>query len=662
MFNKNEYENAKVLALRANEAYYDRDDPMMSDGEYDALMASIKEYEAAHPEDITATSPTQFVGGEAMFSKYTHKKPMLSLQDVFDTDAIKSFCAKFPADTRYCVEPKIDGLSMAAIYKNGILTTAVTRGDGRVGEIVTDNAMYIKGLPHEIEAAPLYPVPAELTVRCEVYLPVSRFDAINAEKEARGKKLFANPRNAAAGLLRTKDTNAMKDAGLECFVFNVESIVLNNPDTPDCYKTYTAFHYESLWALRHWGFQTVFCNLADNADKAIKYIEEIGNNKPSEYWIDGAVVKIDDLRLREETGNTSKVPKWAIAYKYTPEEVETTILNITLQVGRTGRITPVAEFTPVMIGGSVVARATLNNQRFINDMGVNIGDVVTVHKAAEIIPEITKVVKHNSDTPYIINANRCPVCGGEITVSDDGMTVECQNPDCAAKIAKHIEFVASRDVFDIRGLAESTIEKLLDAGLISDFIDVYNLKDKPDELAAVLGSAIVAEKLLASIEASKNAPFPRVIKSLGIKGVGRHVGDILEGMVPDVSSIHSLTLEELTSALGTVTGSAVYAFFSNEDNMAMIERMANAGINMNAAVKTVIQSSITGKTFVITGTLPTMARNEAQAYIEAHGGKVSGSVSKKTDFLLAGENAGSKLEKATTLGVKIISEAELMNM
>lgn len=589
-----------------------------------------------------------------MFSKSAHQIPMLSLQDVFDISEVEAFCKKFKGEA-FCVEPKIDGLSLSATYRNGVLTKAATRGDGHIGEDVTQNAMFIAGLPHKLTHT-IYPEPEELVVRCEVFLPVARFEELNEKLARDGKKLYSNPRNAAAGLLRTKDTRAMMTAGLACFVFNVEKGLEDGLAYYMC-----DHHYMALGILRQFGFGVVTTQCCATAEDTLTAIQRIGENKPADYWIDGAVVKLNSRSKRKEVGNTSKVPKWAIAYKYTPEAVTTTVQGITLQVGRTGRVTPVAEFTPVMIGGSIVARATLNNQRFINELGVNVGDEVTVHKAAEIIPEITEVTKRNSTEPFMVADYNCPVCGGAITVSEDGMNCTCENPECPAKVSKHIEFVASRDVLDIKGLAGNTIEKLLDAGLISNFVDLYTLGR--EALSEVVGEA-TATKLLASIEASKSADFPRVIKALGIKGVGRHAGKILEAHVPNISAITAMSLKELTEILGTVTGETVYEWFCNDENCELVKRLETVGVNTTAkpATPTNPDSAIGGKTFVITGTLPTMSRAEAQEYIEQRGGKVSGSVSKKTDYLVAGESAGSKLDKAKALGIEIIDEETLRNM
>lgn len=657
--NYNDYLELCRKARLANAAYYNNDDPIMTDGEYDALMGQIKTYEAEHPEEADDNSPTQFVGGKAMFSKSAHQIPMLSLQDVFDISEVEAFCEKFKGEA-FCVEPKIDGLSLSATYRNGVLTKAVTRGDGHIGEDVTQNAMFIAGLPHKLTRT-IYPEPEELVVRCEVFLPVARFEELNEKLARDGKKLYSNPRNAAAGLLRTKDTRAMMTAGLACFVFNVEKGLEDELSYYMC-----DHHYMALGILRQFGFSVVTTQCCATAEDTLTAIQRIGENKPADYWIDGAVVKLNSRSKRKEVGNTSKVPKWAIAYKYTPEAVTTTIQGITLQVGRTGRITPVAEFTPVMIGGSVVARATLNNQRFINELGVNVGDEVTVHKAAEIIPEITEVTKRNSTEPFMVADYACPVCGGAITVSEDGMNCTCENPECPAKVSKHIEFVASRDVLDIRGLASSTIEKLLDAGLISDWVDLYNLTLTP-ALTDLLGDTI-SRKLLEAIKASKEATFPRLVKALGIKGVGRHVGKILNDMVSDLSDIADTPLDALKDALGEKTGKVVSEWFQKEENREMIARIKAAGFNTQATHdhnntnSLITNSPIRDKTFVITGTLPTMSRAEAQEYIEQRGGKVSGSVSKKTDYLVAGESAGSKLDKAKSLGIEIIDEERLRNM
>lgn len=654
-------------ASEAANAYYLNNDPVMSDYEYDELIRSIRRYEAANPTDISPDSPTQKVAElpQSSFEKVAHKVPMLSLQDVFDADEVTKFIRENPGHV-YIIEEKIDGLSMSATYEKGKLVRAETRGDGFVGEDVTENAKFIHGLPKNLNTA-VFAAPDILEVRLEVYLPVERFLAINEEREEKGEKLFANPRNAAAGLLRTKDISAMKDAGLECFIFNVQRCEGNAP--------YGNSHVDSLVAMSEYGLKTVSAYRAANEEGVCDVIRRIGETKHNlPYWIDGAVVKIDSLTAREEIGATGKYPKWAIAYKYPPEEKETIIRDIILQTGRTGRVTPVAIFDPVFLAGTKVERATLHNQRFIDDMGVNIGDTIVVRKAAEIVPEVVKVSHVASDETFCIDAHKCVACGGSIYVSEDGMTCQCETPSCPAQFARYIEFFASRDCMDIRGMGPAAVKTLIEHQLIKDVVDIYTLHTMPEMVGDLLGKK-TAENLFAAIEDSKHRSLDRLIKALGMPGIGRHIGKVLAehyGSIYNIvarppiaytlGKIDEGRIAELTSlgGIGEIAARTIVDYFNKPETWARIKALADCGVNMFAEKKaTEADQCFSGKTFVITGTLPTMSRNEAAAFIEARGGKVSGSVSKKTDFLVCGEAAGSKLDKAKSLGVTIITEEEL---
>ncbi len=668
--NKNDYLQLVKQAAQAADAYYLNDDPIMSDYEYDAMIQKIKKYEAEHPNEISSQSPTQKVAESILkssFAKVTHAVPMLSLLDVFDESEVTDFVKTHPNNV-FSVEPKIDGLSLSATYEHGVLVRAETRGDGFIGEDVTENAKYIDGLPKKL-CTQLYEAPNVLEVRCEVYLPIDRFIALNRIKEENDEKLFANPRNAAAGLLRTKDISAMKDAGLACFIFNVQRcegfVPYSESDS----------HIASLETMRAYGFNTVGAFRATNLQSVLDIIKCIGDTKGNNpFWIDGAVVKLDKLSARETLGTTGKYPRWAVAFKYPPEETPTTVREIILQTGRTGRVTPVAIFDPVFLAGTKVTKATLHNQRFISDLNVCFGDEIIVRKAAEIIPEVIKVSKKNTEGAFDMRKHVCPSCGTYITVSDDEMTCTCQNPSCPAQFSRYVEFYASRDCMDIRGMGPSTIEVLIEHELIKSIEDLYTLYTIPETIEELLGKK-TAENLFASIENSKRRPLECFIKALGIPGVGKHIGKILCERYENIFEIASIPLgpdgktqkiQELAALtdVGEISATAIVEYFYDMDHMEMIYGLANEGVNMYAEkkAKPAAGTGFSGKTFVITGTLPSMSRNEAAAYIEERGGKVSGSVSKKTDYLVCGEAAGSKLDKAKALGVPVISEEELKQL
>lgn len=662
--NKTQYLELVAKAAAAADAYYLNDDPIMSDYEYDAMIQDIKRFEKENPGDISPDSPTQMVARSVLkssFEKVTHKVPMLSLMDVFNYADVEEFVKNNPGQA-FSVEHKIDGLSMSATYENGRLVKAETRGDGYIGEDITENAKYIKGLPKTITAD------GTLEVRCEVYLPIDRFEILNKGKMRNGEKLFANPRNAAAGLLRTKNIDDMKDAGLECFVFNIQRAETTNEGL------IANSHLHQLHALASLGFQVVHARKCLDITQVLRAIEDIDKvDRPClNYWIDGAVVKLDSIVQRDALGATGKYPRWAVAFKYPPEEKETVIRYITLQTGRTGRITPVAVFEPVLLAGTKVERATLNNQRFISEMGVNAGDTVLVRKAAEIIPQIIRVVKKGPNGTYDMSKQVCECCGAPITVENDGMTCECRNPNCPYQFAKHVEFWASRDCMDIRGMGPSVVDTLINYELIKSIDDIYTLEDVPEALEEIFGKK-TAQNLLASIEASKNQDIDRLIKAFGIPGVGRHIGKELAKRYPDIFAIGEIPLEaggyekkvaELAAieGIGEISARAIVDYFKVHENWEMIFALRSRGVNTSSKQynsKPAGGNMFEGLTFVITGTLPRMSREEAKAYIESLGGKVSGSVSKKTDYLVAGEAAGSKLTKAQELGITIIDEDQL---
>lgn len=674
---KEHYDRLINCAIKANEAYYDNDDPIMSDYDYDEIMREIKKIEKENPDIVSEKSPTQYVGGHASkssFAKVEHKVPMLSLQDVFSEDDVVSFLSSNNPNILYSVEEKIDGLSMSVTYENGVLVRAETRGDGFIGEDITENAKHINGIPvhlyGETDGLEL------LEVRCEVFLPVDKFLAINKEKEDRGEKLFANPRNAAAGILRTKDISVVKKAGLCAFAFNIQRIDWLSMKTNKKVSELMDSHEARLYSLKLWGFNPVNHEVVKK-DEVLNEIQKIGESRNGlSYWIDGAVIKIDSCSLREKLGSTNKYPRWAVAYKYPPEEKETVVRDIVLQTGRTGRITPVAIFDPIYLGGTKVSKATLNNQAFINKLGVNVGDTITVRKAAEIIPEIINCSKgNNKDAGYLlsnynISEYTCPSCGGKILTAEDLRSSVCNNPDCPAQIARKFEFWASRECMDIRGLGPAQIDKFIKLGWLKTIPDIYRLSEHSEEMKKLekFGTRSVTS-LLSSIEVSKTRDIDRLIKALGIEGIGRHIGKKLASLYPDIFRIvsdtekgHNRKVEELSAidGIGDISANNIINYFTKE-KIAMLFELQALGVNMTSLsyVKGEKRPNgrFEGKTFVITGTLSS-PRQEIVKIIEDNGGRVSGSVSKKTDYLVCGENAGSKLPKAKELQVKVLNENE----
>lgn len=690
MINK-EYLELVTKCNQAADAYYNNDDPIITDYEYDMMMQEIKKYEKEHPDRIAKESMTQKVtnsSGKSTFEKVQHAVPMLSLEDVFNKDDIEAFVRSFPNNTAFCVEEKIDGLSMSVTYVKGNLVRAETRGDGYIGEDVTENAKHISGIPVHLPTVTRGDTtPEVLEVRCEVYLPVKDFEKINREREENGLKLYKNPRNAAAGLLRTHNVAEMKDAGLSAFAFNVQRAEFVEEDYFDIHgyaNSLTSSHHLGLTCLMEWGFKVVrssFCSSSYNprtatmsdvvalVHTAIDKIEKRRGKLP--YWIDGAVVKLDSIKLRNSLGDTAKCPRWAKAYKYPPEERQTKILNIALQTGRTGRITPVAVFQPVDLAGTTVNRATLHNQAIIDKLGINIGDEVIVRKAAEIIPEIIAVVKKENEDAYKISDHVCPSCGGPLVSDDLGDSWVCKNASCPAQLSRYIEFFASKSCMNIDGLGPALIDTFIKKGWINRVSDIYRLSSHYDELVEMDGFGVkAADKLLKNIEASKTRDIDCLIKSLGISGVGKHIGKILARNYPDMYAVETLSVDELMSydGIGEISAKAIHDFFADYNTLESARQLyGEYGVGVNAASLSYSNSDKTvgkfdGMTFVITGTLPSMKRSEAQKAIEDLDGKVSGSVSKKTNFVLAGDNAGSKLTKAESLGIKIIDEAEFRKM
>lgn len=658
----NRYQQLKETILYHNERYYNQDNPEISDYEYDMMMQELKALEQKHPEYVTSDSPTQKVGGSAKREAgvlVRHNVPMLSLQDVFSKEDVDAFVKDMQeqlVDPTFVVEYKIDGLSMALRYVNGKLDVAITRGDGIIqGEDVTVNAKVIKDVKKTLKDPVEY-----LEVRGEVYMTNDAFDKVNEIQEIQGKKVFANPRNCAAGTLRQLDSSITKERNLSMFVFNIQDargIEFNS-------------HSEGYEFLKKQGIKIIedykLCKTADDVWQAI---EAIGNNRDKlGYDIDGAVVKIDSFADRQRLGATSKVPRWAVAYKYPPEEKETKLLEIELSVGRTGRITPTAIFEPIRLCGTTVSRATLHNQDFIDDLDIRIGDTIVVYKSGEIIPKVKRVVKEKrpeDSAPYLIG-DTCPVCGAPATREGDNADIKCTNHSCPSKLVRNIVNFVGRDAMDIKGFGYAYVETLVEHGYLKDLSDIYGLSDKRQELLdkKIIGLVKSTDNLLNAIEGSKNNDATKLLTSLGISNVGKSAAKNLMKKFKSIDKLMNASYAQLIEVndIGDVSAIAIIDYFKNPDNQMVIERLKGYGVNMNIIEDETSDDRFDGKTFVVTGTLPTLSRKEASSLIEKHGGKVSGSVSKKTDYLLAGENAGSKLTKAQSLGINVITEETLQEM
>ena len=657
----------KIEALRKEieyhvERYYNQDDPEITDYEYDQKMNELKRLEREHPEYVTPDSPTQKVGGSAKREAgvlVEHNVPMLSLQDVFDRGEVENFVAEMKKqldDPEFVVEYKIDGLSLSLRYEYGELKLAETRGDGiQYGEDVTANAKVIRDVKKKLKDKPEY-----LEIRGEVYMTEADFEKVNEKQELLGKKLFANPRNCAAGTLRQLDTAVTKERGLSMFIFNIQDARGISFET----------HTEGYEYLKKQGIRVIEeYTVCKTADEVWAAIEKIGENRGKlPYDIDGAVVKINRFSDREKLGATSKVPRWAVAYKYPPEEKETKLLDIELSVGRTGRITPTAVFEPVRLCGTSVSRATLHNQDFIDELDIGIGDTIVVYKSGEIIPKVRRVIheKRPAGVKKFVIPNVCPVCGAKTEREKDTADIKCTSPNCPAQLERHMINFVCRDAMDIKGFGATYIMELVRLGYLKDIADIYDLKQHREELIeqGIIGKEKNTDKLLDAIEKSKQNEAFQLLTGFGIPNVGKaaaktilkHFGSIEALMQADMESLQQV------ADVGEVTALCIRNYFQDENNCKIIERLKEAGVNMEMAESGSEDGRFDGLTFVITGTLPTMDRKAAAALIEAHGGKVSGSVSKKTNYLLAGENAGSKLTKANDLGVSVISEAELQEM
>lgn len=664
-------------------AYYEQDAPVVTDEEYDKVMHKIRKIEDEHPELVTSDSPTQVVGGKRVIGiPVEHRVPMLSLLDVFSGDEVRDFTAsvmkEYP-DTTFSIERKIDGLSLSLVYAKPAgsdeklrLVQASTRGDGHVGEDVTDNVKVL-GIPVNIQ------MPDgiwKIELRGECYMSEEDFEATNAKQEAAGKKLFANPRNCAAGTLRQSDPAVAKERNLKVFIFNVQSV----NDEEDS-SEFADSHCDQLNYLRDvCNFKTTYYAHCNDTDSILVAIRDIGEHRYDiDYPIDGAVIKVDEIDIRKKMGERTKTPKWAIAFKYPAEEKATILRRIVLQTGRTGRVTPVAEFDPVRLAGTSVERATLNNADFIKALDIRIGDTIVLHKSGDIIPKITMVEKEKRPAdavPYDMSSQVCPVCGEPIASVNGSVDLYCTNDACPAKTVNRIIHFASKACMDIKGLGPQIIQDLVDNRLISNPVDLYWLYEDESELIDMYGEK-TAKKLLTAIENSKTQNADRVLKGLGYRLIGGHVaralltqckatdGNLLGLSVLYVDNIKDCNIPGFSDAIYA----ALDAMLSDPMFKREVTALYKAGVNLDYHAPTASANGsaedavlLSGKTFVITGTLPTMSREEAKTFIEAHGGKVTGSVSKKTSYLVTGEAAGSKLDKANALGIPVLDEAGLKAM
>ena len=644
----------KILE-EANYRYYVLDDPTIPDFEYDRLLRELEELEKDYPEFALENSPAKRVGGLALskFEKVEHPVALMSLQDVFDVSELKEFLQKIideNAGVAFSVEPKVDGLSVALEYENGRFVRGATRGDGTIGEDVTENLKTIRSIPLTIPDAP-----DRLIVRGEVFMPKANFNKLNARQEEEGKPLFANPRNAAAGSLRQLDSKVAASRGLDIMIFNVQLIE----------GVSFSKHQESLDYLRDRHFKVIDNLISTEPDVIVNYILEINNNREHyTYDIDGAVVKVDSLSLRNHLGQTAKCPKWAVAYKYPPEIKPTVVEDIVVQVGRTGVLTPKAVVSPVRLAGTTVTNATLHNQDFISERDIRIGDTVLIRKAGEIIPEILEVdfTKRTSDTlPYKL-PQFCPACGAPVSKDPDGAFIRCTGAECPAQLSRNIAHFVSRDAMDIEGFGLAIVDALVEKKLICSAADIYYLTI--DDLKTLWQKGeLAAKKLLASIEASKEQDLSKLVFALGIRQVGAKAGKILATTFDTLDNLMNADLESLTQIqdVGEVTAQNILQWFSQPQSRHMIERLRQAGVNFNSK-RRLKDNRFDGLTFVLTGALGKFSREEATEKIELFGGKVSGSVSKKTNYVVVGENAGSKERKARDLGVAILSEDAFLEM
>ena len=634
--------------------YYVEDAPVISDVEYDKLFYQLVALEEAHPEYYDANSPTVRVGGKAedRFEKITHNVPLKSLVDVFSYEELNKWLTKLEGEygeLAYSVECKIDGLSVALHYENGSLIYGATRGDGTVGEDVTMNVRTIRSLPLII------PYKGMLEVRGEVYMPKGAFERLNAEREKNEESLFANPRNAAAGSLRQLDSKIVAKRGLDLFIFNLQA----------CDGSFET-HGATFAFMKEQGFPVIpFQKVLKGYDALVSAIEEIGRMRGTlPFDIDGVVIKVDSLEKRLEIGEATSTPKWAVAYKFPPEQKETVLKDIAIQVGRTGVLTPIAELEPVKIAGSVVSRATLHNIDFIREKDIRIGDTVVLQKAGDIIPEIveSKKDKRSVNSPEYSMPAVCPSCG-EPVFRDEEAAVRCTNSACPAQLMQNLVHFASKDAMDIVGLGPAVLKLLKDNGIVKTVSDIYRIREEDLVTLDRMGKKS-AENLLRAIEASKSRGLARLIYALGIRQIGQAAAEALAGHYRDIEELFGVTVDDLTKIddFGVITAENVVRYFATPSARILIDELKACGVNTAANSAQKVDARFEGMTFVLTGTLPTLTRSEAETLIKQYGGKTSSSVSKKTSIVLAGEEAGSKLTKARDLGIRVIEEAEFLAM
>ena len=650
---------SEIEALRreltwAGHEYYVLDNPSMSDYDYDHKLRRLEELEAAHPETVSPDSPTQRVGGQPLesFAQVRHQVPLESLQDVFDFTELEAFDQRVRGVVpvaEYVVEPKVDGLSVALEYENGLFVRGATRGDGQVGEDVTENLRTVRSIPLKIPDAP-----PRLIVRGEVFMPKKVFHALNEERERRGEALFANPRNAAAGSLRQLDPKVAASRKLDIAVFNIQW-------PRESFST----HLETLDYLQSKGFKVIPHYSCALVSQATARIAEIGENRESfSFDIDGAVVKVNSLSQREALGSTAKFPRWAAAYKYPPEVKPAKVLDIVVQVGRTGVLTPKAVLSPVRLAGTTVTNATLHNQDFVAEKDIRIGDTVLVRKAGEIIPEVLSVVleqRPEGTQPYFL-PQTCPVCGAPVERDEDGAHIRCTGAECPAQLLRNLAHFASRDAMDIEGLGIAVVENLVNAQLVKTPGDLYFLKEADVAKLERMGKRS-AQKLMAALEKSKQQDLSRLIYAFGIRQVGQKAGKILATRFQTLERLQNASLDELTAVddIGEITARSILDWMGSPQSRHLIDRLREAGVNMTAAEQGSDQR-FAGMTFVFTGALEKFTRDEASEMVEARGGKAAGSVSKKTAYVVAGEAAGSKLKRAQDLGIPVLSEDQFAQL
>ena len=637
--------------------YYDDDDPEISDFEYDMLMLELRNLENEFPDLITSDSLTQHVGGTVKegFEKVEHEVPLQSLQDIFDYDELYAFDERIKKsledDVRYIVETKIDGLSVSLEYKDGLFVRGATRGNGLVGEDITENLKTISHIPKKLKE------PVDIIVRGEVFIGKAEFDKMNEEREANEESLFANARNAAAGSLRQLDSKITAQRPLDIYIFNVQK-----SDSIE-FKS----HIESLQYLEKIGFNVNPVKITcDNVDDVIKAIENIGENRENlTFGIDGAVVKVDDLKQRENLGTNFKTPKWAIAYKYPPEQKETVLKDIALQVGRTGAITPMAILEPVKVAGSTISKTTLHNEDFIKEKDLKIGDTVIIQKAGDVIPEVVGVVKEKrtGNEKDFIMPRKCPVCGADAIREDGEAAVRCIGIECPAKQYRNILHFASREAMNIMGLGDSIIEEFLNRKMINNIADLYTLKLE-DIASLKKNGQKFAQNLIDSINKSKSNEFYRIINGLGIRHIGVKAAKSLAKSFKNIDNLMNASEADLLQIddMGEIMAASVYDFFNQEQTRDLIEKLKSYGVNMKIEETDMVDNRFENMIFVLTGGLENYSRKEAEDIIESFGGKTSSSVSKKTTYVLAGEDSGSKLTKAQSLGITVINENEFINM